>query len=69
MTEAGKAINPKLQFFPLMYSQTPWAEFLRKYGSLVDGVVILLSEIGDWRAERAALSQGPAAWAKRDVPA
>lgn len=40
MTEAGKAINPRLQFFPLMYFQTPWGEFLDGYGSLIDGVVI-----------------------------
>ena len=40
MVQSAKQINPKLKFFPLMYFQTPWSTFIKKYGELVDGVVI-----------------------------
>jgi hypothetical protein len=40
MVNAGKAINPRLKFFPLMYFQTPWQKFIERYGEIVDGVVI-----------------------------
>ena len=40
MVNAGKRINPKLKFYPLMYSQTPWIEFTSRFGMLIDGCVI-----------------------------
>ena len=40
MIGAGQRINPKLKFYPLMYFQTPWAEFVNRFGKLVDGVVL-----------------------------
>jgi len=40
MVRAGQKINPKLKFCPLMYFQTPWVEFINRFGNLVDGVVI-----------------------------
>jgi hypothetical protein len=48
MVGAGKQINPKLKFYPLMYFQTPWDAFTARFGSLVDGVVICYpkSELG-----------------------
>jgi hypothetical protein len=39
MVAAGRAINPKLKFYPLVYFQQPWAEFVQRFGTLVDGVV------------------------------
>lgn len=39
MVAAGKEINPKLKFYPLVYFQQPWAEFTQRFGTLVDGVV------------------------------
>jgi hypothetical protein len=40
MTDSAKHINPKIKFYPLMYFQDPWAEFLNSYAGLIDGVVI-----------------------------
>ena len=40
MVAAGQRINPKIKFYPLMYFQTPWQEFINRFGKLVDGVVI-----------------------------
>ena len=40
MVGAGERINPKLKFYPLMYFQTPWVEFLNRFGNAVNGVVI-----------------------------
>jgi hypothetical protein len=40
MIAEGKKINPKLKFYPMMYFQTPWTEFINRFGSMVDGVVI-----------------------------
>ena len=39
MVNAGKDVNPKLKFYPLVYFQQPWAEFVQRFGTLVDGVV------------------------------
>jgi hypothetical protein len=39
MVGAGRAINPGLKFYPLVYFQQPWAEFMQRFGTLVDGVV------------------------------
>lgn len=39
MVEAGKAINPKLKFYPLVYFQQPWDDFVRRFSGLIDGVV------------------------------
>lgn len=39
MVDAGKAINPQLKFYPLVYFQQPWDDFTRRFGDLVDGVV------------------------------
>ncbi len=48
MVNAGKQINPKIKFYPLMYFQTPWQAFTARFGALVDGVVICYpkSELG-----------------------
>jgi hypothetical protein len=40
MVNAGKAKNAKLKFYPLMYFHTPWDDFVARFGSIVDGVVI-----------------------------
>src|SRR2546421_2683701 len=40
MVDAGRRINPKIQFYPLLYFQTPWRAFVDRFGSTVDGVVI-----------------------------
>jgi hypothetical protein len=39
MVDAGREINPRLKFYPLVYFQQPWAEFMQRFGNLVDGVV------------------------------
>jgi len=39
MVEAGKAVNPALRFYPLMYYRQIDTEFARKLAPLVDGVV------------------------------
>jgi hypothetical protein len=39
MVEAGKAINPSLKFYPLVYFQQPWDDFTRRFAGLADGVV------------------------------
>jgi hypothetical protein len=39
MVETGRAINPRLKFYPLVYFHQPWGEFLDRFGGLVDGVV------------------------------
>lgn len=39
MVKAGKDVNPKLKFYPLVYFQMPWADFTERFGTLVDGVV------------------------------
>ena len=40
MTDSAKHINPRIKFYPLMYFQDPWADFLNNYAGLIDGVVI-----------------------------
>ena len=39
MVDAGRRINPRLKFYPLVYFGQPWAEFTDRFGTLVDGVV------------------------------
>jgi hypothetical protein len=39
MVAAGKRINPKLKFYPLVYFGQPWELFTERFGKLVDGVV------------------------------
>jgi hypothetical protein len=39
MVDAGRRINPRLKFYPLVYFGQPWADFTERFGSLVDGVV------------------------------
>ena len=39
MVSAGKRINPKLKFYPLVYFGQPWELFTERFGKLVDGVV------------------------------
>lgn len=39
MVNAGKAINPEIKFYPLVYFQQPWSEFMQRFSTLVDGVV------------------------------
>jgi hypothetical protein len=39
MVDAGRAINPRLKFYPLLYFQQPWADFVQRFGDMVDGVV------------------------------
>jgi hypothetical protein len=36
---AGRDVNPRLKFYPLVYFQQPWADFVERFGPLVDGVV------------------------------
>ncbi len=40
MVDAGRQVNPKIKFYPLMYFQTPWIEFTSRFGMLIDGCVI-----------------------------
>jgi hypothetical protein len=40
MTDTAKHVNPSIKFYPLMYFQTPWADFLDDYAGMIDGVVI-----------------------------
>jgi hypothetical protein len=39
MVDAGRRINPRLKFYPLVYFGQPWADFTERFGTLVDGVV------------------------------
>jgi hypothetical protein len=39
MVEAGRRINPKIKFYALVYFAQPWADFIERFGTLVDGVV------------------------------
>lgn len=39
MVQAARDINPKIRFYPLVYFQQPWKDFVDRFGSLVDGVV------------------------------
>jgi hypothetical protein len=39
MLDAGKAQNPKLKFFPVVYFQQPWSDFVRRFALRVDGVI------------------------------
>jgi hypothetical protein len=39
MTDAARAHNPKLKFYPVVYFQQPWADFVERFGPLVDGVI------------------------------
>lgn len=39
MVEAGRAINPRIKFYPLVYFQQPWSDFMERFGGMVDGVV------------------------------
>ncbi|HTL30407.1 MAG TPA: hypothetical protein VL282_14345 [Tepidisphaeraceae bacterium] len=36
---AYKSISPKLKFYPLIYFEQPWSDFVEKYGKFCDGVV------------------------------
>ena len=36
---AGKAVNSNLRFYPLVYFQQPWQDFMSRFGDIVDGVV------------------------------
>src|SRR4051794_37969401 len=37
MVDAGKQVNPRLKFYPLLYFQQPWADFMDRFGDVVDG--------------------------------
>lgn len=39
LREAGRAVNPKFQFFPLLYWRSMTAEFLDRYSRVIDGVI------------------------------
>jgi hypothetical protein len=39
MVDAGRAVNPRLKFYPLVYFPQPWEDFLQRFGDMVDGVV------------------------------
>jgi hypothetical protein len=39
MVDAGRRINPKIRFYALVYFAQPWADFIERFGELVDGVV------------------------------
>ncbi|HEY7119188.1 MAG TPA: hypothetical protein VH475_21545 [Tepidisphaeraceae bacterium] len=39
MVNAAREINPRIRFYPLLYFQQPWADFMSRFGDLVDGVV------------------------------
>src|SRR5258706_662676 len=39
MVDAGRHINPRIKFYPLVYFGQPWADFTERFGALVDGVV------------------------------
>ena len=41
MVQAGRSANPKIKFYPLMYFHSPWDEFMDRFGSIVDGVVMI----------------------------
>jgi hypothetical protein len=40
MLHAAHQVNPNLKFYPLLYFQMRWADFMQRYSSLCDGVVI-----------------------------
>jgi hypothetical protein len=40
MLHAAHQVNPNLKFYPLLYFQMRWAEFMERYSGLCDGVVI-----------------------------
>jgi hypothetical protein len=35
----GAANNAKLKFYPVVYFQQPWADFIERFGPLMDGVI------------------------------
>jgi hypothetical protein len=37
--DAYKSINPNLKFYPLIYFEQPWSDFVEKYHSYCDGVI------------------------------
>lgn len=40
MVDTGKKYNPKLRFFPIVYFQQPWAEFVKRFNKFVDGALV-----------------------------
>lgn len=40
LREAGRAVNPKFLFYPLLYCRSMQAEFLDKYAPVIDGVIM-----------------------------
>lgn len=36
---AYKSVNPNLKFYPLIYFEQPWPDFVEKYGKYCDGVI------------------------------
>jgi hypothetical protein len=39
MLAAGKSQNPNLKFFPVVYFQQPWADFVDRFARKIDGVI------------------------------
>jgi hypothetical protein len=39
MVDEGRRINPRIKFYPLVYFGQPWADFMERFGALIDGVV------------------------------
>jgi hypothetical protein len=44
MVAAGRAVNPKIKFYPQLYFQQPWDQFMRRFGKQVDGVIVAYPE-------------------------
>ncbi|GGY27456.1 hypothetical protein GCM10008098_20660 [Rhodanobacter panaciterrae] len=64
MVEAGKAINPKIKFYPLMYftHQMDDEQFINTWSQLIDGVVAA------YPANRAAVENSLALLRKKSLP-
>jgi hypothetical protein len=40
MVSAARDINPRIKFYPQLYFQQPWSQFMERFGDIVDGVVV-----------------------------
>jgi hypothetical protein len=40
MLDAARKQNPLLRFFPVVYFQQPWADFIDHFGDVIDGAVV-----------------------------
>lgn len=65
MRDASRAINPSLQFWPVLYAQQDWADFITRFGTLVDGAIVCYprseAEVDDVLGYLRGSARGPGA--------